>query len=100
MIDPEYALQRIGSNRKNFHIGDTMDTTETAPPVVTCDDVRRIEEGEEVILDGYRLGRELIVAMTVAYDYDEDGKLRESSRAGVADCMSRMLRIRRQRGQR
>lgn len=66
------------------------------PPVVTDDDVRRIEAGETVVVDGYSLTRDLVAAMTVRpYDYDLDGRLKDVAVSVVAEHLSRLVHKRR-----
>ena len=62
------------------------------PPLVSDTDVRRIEAGETVVVEGYSLTRDLVTAMTVRpYDYDTDGRLKEVAIGVVAEHLSRLV---------
>jgi hypothetical protein len=69
----------------------------SALPVVTAEDIRRIESGETINVAGYPLTGDLVAAMSVhPYDYEADGRLKDLAVPVVAENLTRLVLRRRQ----
>ncbi|MGH8795390.1 MAG: hypothetical protein ACRDXX_22445 [Stackebrandtia sp.] len=57
-------------------------------PLVTVEDVWRLEAGESIAAGGVELTPSHLLLVTTPYDFDAAGKLKASTAAGIAESLT------------